>query len=332
MGSSTILLIFTILITFSFSGATKPKPKGLSFSFYNKTCPPLEDIVRDALAPVFSEDPTSPAALLRLMFHDCQVQGCDASILIDLSNVPSLMPSEIGASKNFGIRKRESINMVKSVVESVCPRQVSCADLIVLAAREAVAVSGGPKIHVPLGRRDSTSTLGSEAADASLPSADIGVHEALRLFAKLGMNTEEAVAIMGSHTLGVTHCLNIMNRLYMPHGKKSSKMDPDFEVALKVICPESITAFQNASFVFNDPTTFRFDNRYYKNSIAGRGILKIDTELAFNPTTAPFVQQFAAYREDFFQAFGSAFVKLSYAGVLTGNNGIIRSMCNSVNF
>ncbi|KAH9618539.1 hypothetical protein KSS87_016675 [Heliosperma pusillum] len=332
MGRSTIALIFTILITFSSAGATNPKPKGLSFNFYNKTCPPLEDIVRDALAPIFSEDPTSPAALLRLMFHDCQVQGCDASILIDLPNMPSLIASEIGANKNFGIRKRESINMVKTSVESVCPKQVSCADLIVLAAREAVAVSGGPRIRVPLGRRDSTTTLGSEAADASLPSADIGVHEALRLFAKLGMNTEEAVAIMGAHTLGVTHCLNIMSRLYKPHGKKSSKIDPDFEVLLKVICPESITAFQNVSFAFNDPTALRFDNMYYKNSMAGRGILKIDTELALKPTTAPFVQQFAAHREDFFQAFGSAFVKLSYAGVLTGNHGIIRSMCNSVNF
>ncbi|KAK9665148.1 hypothetical protein RND81_14G093600 [Saponaria officinalis] len=222
--------------------------------------------------------------------------------------------------------------MVKSRVEEECPRQVSCADLIVLAAREAVEVSGGPRIRVPLGRRDSTTASGSETADASLPSADTGVHDALRLFNKLGMTTEEAVAIMGAHTLGVTHCLNIMNRLYGPLGDKTSNMNPEFELALKVICPESITAIQNASFVFNDPSAFIFDNWYYRNTMAGHGILKIDAELPLNPETAAYVEQFAAHREDFFQAFGSAFVKLSYAGVLTGNNGVVRSMCNFVEF
>ncbi|KAL9237478.1 hypothetical protein vseg_012021 [Gypsophila vaccaria] len=332
MGSSSLSLILTILITYSFANATKPSANGLSFNFYGKTCPRLEDIVRDALAPVFSEDPTSPAALLRLMFHDCQVQGCDASILIDLSNSSSLTPPEMGASKNFGIRKRESIDMVKSRVEEECPRQVSCADLIILAAREAVEVSGGPRIRVPLGRRDSTSASGSETADASLPSADIGVYDALRLFNKLGMSTEEAVAIMGAHTLGVTHCLSIMNRLYRPLRDEASYTDPEFELVLKVICPESVTAIQNASFVFNDPSAFTFDNWYYRNTMAGRGILNIDAELPLNPETAPFVEQFAAHREDFFQAFGSAFVKLSYAGVLTGNNGVIRSMCSFVDY
>jgi len=110
----------------------------------------------------------------------------------------------MAASKNFGIRRREAINLIKSRIEVECPGQVSCADILVLAAREAVAISGGPLIQVPLGRRDSSSAASSEAADTSLPSADIGVDDTLSLFAKLGMTTDEAVAILGkfhSHDL-----------------------------------------------------------------------------------------------------------------------------------
>lgn len=88
--------------------------------------------------------------------------------------------------------------MIKSRVEEECPGQVSCADIIVLAAREAVAISGGPRIEVPLGRRDSISASNSEVTDALLPSSDIGVNDALTLFSKLGMTTQETVAIMGT--------------------------------------------------------------------------------------------------------------------------------------
>ncbi|KMT16280.1 hypothetical protein BVRB_3g054310 [Beta vulgaris subsp. vulgaris] len=327
---SFILTIF--VVNNNLAGATNQIPNGLSYNFYEKTCPQLHNIVSTALLPVFTTDPTSSAALLRLMFHDCQVQGCDASILIDVSNSDSLGPPELGASKNFGIRKRESINMIKSKVEEECPGQVSCADIIVLAAREAVAISGGPRIEVPLGRRDSISASNSEVTDALLPSSDIGVNDALTLFSKLGMTTQETVAIMGSHTLGVTHCLNIMDRLYSPSDERMSNMDPRFEALLKFSCPEFIPLTQNISFVLNDPSAFIFDNLYYKNSMQRRGVLRIDAELPLNTQTAGIVEHFAVNADDFFQEFASAFVKLSYAGVLTGNSGVIRSMCNFVDY
>lgn len=47
---------------------------GLSYDFYEKSCPQVEDIVKAGLQTIFLEDPAAPAALLRLMFHDCQVQ------------------------------------------------------------------------------------------------------------------------------------------------------------------------------------------------------------------------------------------------------------------
>lgn len=104
----------------------------------------------------------------------------------------------MASSKNFGIRKRETIGLIKTMVEAVCPRQVSCADILIMAAREAVAMSGGPRINVPLGRRDSTTIPSRKLADANLPQASLGVDGTIRLFASKGMTIEETVAIMGN--------------------------------------------------------------------------------------------------------------------------------------
>ncbi|OMO58491.1 Plant peroxidase [Corchorus olitorius] len=298
---------------------------GLSYHFYEKSCPQVEDIVKDGLEAVFLMDPTSPAALLRLMFHDCQVQGCDASILVD-----SREGSEMASSKNFGIRKRELISMLKSIVEAQCPQQVSCSDIIILAAREAVALTGGPRIKVPLGRKDSTRTPSYEFADQLLPPATTGVANMLNIFAKKGMTLPESVAILGAHTLGVTHCSSIQNRLYSPQNGELSVMEPSFAAFLRLSCPQGPLT-SNLSFVVNDPTSFVFDNAYYVSAMEGRGVLKIDAEMVLDPETARVMQRFAVNQDDFFREFSSAFVKLSCSGVLTGEQGVIRKNCNAIN-
>lgn len=99
--------------------------------------------------------------------------------------------------KNFGIRKREAIEKIKSILEIACPGQVSCADIVALAAKESVLYSGGPLIQIPLGRKDST-TSRSRQADARLPSPMINVDQFLHIFTSKGMNLEESVAILGN--------------------------------------------------------------------------------------------------------------------------------------
>ncbi|XP_040991418.1 peroxidase 29 [Juglans microcarpa x Juglans regia] len=301
---------------------------GLRYNFYENSCPQLENIVRAGLLPISLTDPTLPASLLRLMFHDCQVQGCDASILVDPvedRNVTSEMASE----KNFGIRRREIISMLKTMVEAACPKQVSCADILVLAAREAVAISGGPQIKIPLGRRDSSVPPSYELADALIPPATAGVDNMLHIFTSKGMTTKESVAIMGAHTLGVTHCLNILERLYDHEGDKDQGMEPRFEAFLKLYCPKgSLTS--NSSFVLNDPTTLMFDNQYYMNAMEGRGLLRIDAEMVMNTQTARIMERFATDQDAFFRAFSTAFVKLSTSGVLIEDQGVIRESCNVI--
>jgi peroxidase len=51
-----------------------PIVKGLSWSFYESSCPKLESVVRKELKKIFKKDIGQAAGLLRLHFQDCFVQ------------------------------------------------------------------------------------------------------------------------------------------------------------------------------------------------------------------------------------------------------------------
>ncbi|XP_047318505.1 peroxidase 29 [Impatiens glandulifera] len=315
-----VLFLFFLQSYLHVSGAAGAGSTSLSYDFYKETCPNLENHIMNGLTQFITSDIiTTPSALLRLFFHDCQVQGCDASILVDSGGEES----EIRSDKNFAIRKREVIGMLKKIMEKECPRQVSCADILVLSARDAVWLAGGPFISVPLGRRDSTSPPSKHLADVELPSADIGVNQMLPLFINKGLSVAESVAIMGGHSLGVSHCKNILSRLTNPsRGVVSS----GFQAFLALSCSGALNP--NTTFIINDQSPIRFDQGYYKDIKSGRGVLRVDTELPSDPRTAPFVDKFAADKNEFNRVFSSAFVKVSTWGVLTGQQGSIREYCH----
>ncbi|EMS68097.1 Peroxidase 12 [Triticum urartu] len=68
------------------AGDSPPLAKGLSFDFYSAKCPQAEAIVFAFLKDAIRKDVGLAAALLRIHFHDCFVQGCDGSVLLDKTN------------------------------------------------------------------------------------------------------------------------------------------------------------------------------------------------------------------------------------------------------
>lgn len=69
MDLKIVAVLFSLIFrsTFAYAG-------GLSLNFYEQSCPQVEYIVRTSLRSISLTDPTTPAAILRLLFHDCQVQ------------------------------------------------------------------------------------------------------------------------------------------------------------------------------------------------------------------------------------------------------------------
>nr|XP_043622208.1 peroxidase N1-like [Erigeron canadensis] len=295
--------------------------------FYEKTCPRAEIIVQDVVKSAVKANYTYAPGLLRMFFHDCFVRGCDASILL---NGPS---TEQTATPNSHLRGFEVINRAKTMLENECPGVVSCADILALAARDAVIQTGGTFWEVPTGRRDGLVSLKSEAED--LPSSRTPAEDQIKIFAKKGLNTEDLVTLAGGHTIGTAACARFTDRLY--NYKNNHGPDPDIDqvllLHLQTLCPHN--GDHGTRVALDTGSVNSFDNSYYENVRAGRGVLESDSELWTDPRTQRFVQQFLGDKKNhelkFTKKFGRAMVKLGNVEVKTGNEGEIRRVCNKIN-
>ncbi|KAG6493862.1 peroxidase 18-like [Zingiber officinale] len=122
-----LLSTFVPLLLLSFRCASQLSP-----DFYSLSCPTVELLVRGTVRSASDLDSTIPGKLLRLLFHDCLVQGCDGSVLIQGNGTERSDP----ANKSLGAFY--VVESAKRLLEMVCPGTVSCADTLVLAARDAV--------------------------------------------------------------------------------------------------------------------------------------------------------------------------------------------------
>lgn len=106
----------------------------LQVGFYNATCPIAEGVVFAEMHAILQEDPTLAPSLLRMHYHDCFVQGCDGSIMLRSRRGTA----ERDATPNRSMRGYDAIERIKAKLEMLCPVTVSCADIIAMAARDAV--------------------------------------------------------------------------------------------------------------------------------------------------------------------------------------------------
>jgi len=313
---------FLALLFLVFSGASGQ----LSPTFYATTCPSLESVVRDATYQAVLDEQRMGASLLRLHFHDCFVQGCDGSVLLDDA------PGFVGEKTAFGnvnsVRGFEVMDTIKTKVEAACPGVVSCADILALAARDSTVKLGGPTWTVPLGRRDSM-TASRDLANADLPPPFFNISGLIAGFAKKGFTAREMTALSGAHTVGFAQCQNYRDRIY-----NETNIDPLFAQGLKTGCASAGHATDGNLAPFDGPTELVFDNSYYDNLVNRRGLIHSDQEL-YNPggkqSQAMVVSQYRSSSTTFFNEFAAAMVKMGKITPLTGNDGQIRLNCRLVN-
>lgn len=321
-----ILLLCLPLLTF-FPSTIESK---LTPNYYQKTCPKFPQIVRQIAQDKQSAAPTTAAATLRLFFHDCLVEGCDASILV-ASN--TFNRAERDADINLALSGDgfDLVTRVKIALELECPGIVSCADILATAARELITIEGGPFYPVKLGRKDGFVSK-ADQVEGNLPRPTMPLSQIIALFGSKKFSVQEMVALVGSHTIGFSHCKQFSNRIF--NFSKKSQVDPAYNPkyaeGLRKLCA-NYTKDPSMS-AFNDVMTpMTFDNMYYKNLQRGMGLLASDQALAVDERTKPYVDLYAANQTKFFEDFAHVMEKLSVHKVKTGRKGEVRRRCDAFN-
>ncbi|PUZ63230.1 hypothetical protein GQ55_3G051600 [Panicum hallii var. hallii] len=304
----------------------------LQVGFYSDSCPDAEDTVTAAVQDAAASDPTILPALLRLQFHDCFVRGCDASVLIrSASN-----DAEVDNGKNQGLRGQDVVDAAKAQLEDQCPGVVSCADIIALAARDAVAMTGGPSFDVPTGRRDG---LASNLRDADvLPDAADSISVLRSRFAAAGLNDRDLVLLTAAHTVGTTACFFVKDRLYgfpLPGGRTGP--DPSipapFLAELKARCPPGDF---NTRLPLDRGSGGAFDDSILRNIRSGLAVIASDAALAGSNATRALVDAYLGPESGSFQGdFAAAMVRMGSIGAITGDGdgdgGEVRDVCSAFN-
>lgn len=154
-----------------------------------------------------------------LNVFDHELKGCDASLLLDGAL------SEKTAPPNLSVRGYDIIDQAKAVLEIVCPGVVSCADIIVAATRDAIALvslpfrhrydptnsmpeclighhdkiqAGGSRYNIQTGRRDGKISL---ARNVDLPSPTIPIAQSIAAFQKKGLSVTDMVLLLGTNNI-----------------------------------------------------------------------------------------------------------------------------------
>ncbi|BAT81392.1 hypothetical protein LR48_Vigan07g088900 [Vigna angularis] len=302
-----------------------PVNANLSPHFYDKVCPQALPVIRSVVQRAINREPRIGASLLRLHFHDCFVNGCDGSILLD--DTRNFIGEKTAFPNNNSARGFSVVDEIKAAVDKACKRPVvSCADILAIAARDSVAIYGGKHFwyQVLLGRRDAR-TASRDAANSNLPPPTFSFSQLVSNFQSHGLNVKDLVALSGGHTIGFARCTTFRNRIY-----NESNIDPKFAASLRNICPRS-GGDNNLEKL--DATPARADSRYFTDLVQKKGLLHSDQELfkGQGRESDKLVQLYSRSPVSFARDFKASMIKMGNLKPLTGSKGEIRCHCRRVN-
>ncbi|CAN6219931.1 unnamed protein product [Urochloa humidicola] len=318
MASSSLSALALILCLAASASAQRLSP-----TFYSRSCPRALATIKAAVTAAVAQEPRMGASLLRLHFHDCFVQGCDASVLL---NDTATFTGEQGAGPNVGsIRGFAVVDNIKAQVEAICKQTVSCADILAVAARDSVVALGGPSWRVLLGRRDST-TASMSQANSDLPAPSLDLANLTAAFAKKGLSRTDLVALSGAHTIGQAQCQNFRAHIY-----NDTNVNAAFATLRKASCPAAAGNGDGNLAPLDTTTATAFDNAYYTNLLAQSGLLHSDQQLFNGGATDGLVRTYASTPTRFNRDFAAAMIRMGNISPLIGSQGQIRLSCSKTN-
>ncbi|CAM8898513.1 unnamed protein product [Rhodiola kirilowii] len=237
-------------------------------NFYSKSCPNVESIIQKAVHNHFLQTFATIPGTLRLFQHDCFVDGCDASLMIQSPNGDAERDNE--DNQSISGDAFDTIVKAKEAVEAECPGVVSCADVMALAARDVVVLVKGPNWNVELGRRDGLVSSKS-LAYGKLPHPDFTLADLNAMFGANKLTQTDVIALSGAHTIGFSHCRFFSDRI------NSTPVDPtlnaSYAAQLQNVCPVNVDPLL---VVDMDPSTpRRFDNSYFQALVQLEGAVQV---------------------------------------------------------
>lgn len=328
-----LLLLAAAAALVTMSALASTPEAALEVGFYRATCPIAEDLVLAEMRLILMEDATLAPSLLRMHYHDCFVQGCDGSIMLRSRKKGK---AERDALPNRSLRGYAAIERIKARLETVCPLTVSCADIIAMAARDAVYLSHGPWYDVETGRRDGNLTV-AEYVDNDLPPPDSNIVDVKTFFSVKSLDSKDIAVLFGCHSIGTSHCGPVQKRLYNFTGSmdQDPSLDPAYAAQLKKLCPPpprpgAAAAGEGKVKVPLDPgSNYTFDLSYYRHVLATGGLFQSDGSLLHDPVTRGYVEKVAkaASPDEYYADFAAAMVKMGRTDVLVGDLGEVRPTC-----
>ncbi|KAK1654083.1 hypothetical protein QYE76_071888 [Lolium multiflorum] len=257
----------------------------------------MDAVVKQEVENAINCNPGVGAALVRLVFHDCWVRGCDASVLLD--KTPSSSSVEKKAANNIGLAGFDVIDSIKARLHDV-----SCADIVVFAGRESARILSKGSIDYTLapGRLDGVVSSAAEA-DATLPEASFSFQELKDNFNRTGFSVEDLVILSGAHSIGVAHRTSFQDRL---DAATQTPIDPEYQTALRYrvnvdghktpnpteknnirdMSPffQGVSGYNSSGVNLYTPEAGALDNSYYTANLQKMVLFKSDWELNQDPT------------------------------------------------
>uniref|UniRef100_A0ACD5WNB2 Uncharacterized protein n=1 Tax=Avena sativa TaxID=4498 RepID=A0ACD5WNB2_AVESA len=318
------LLCFAIMAAAALAGAPGAFGQELTADYYAESCPQALATIQLVVGAAIVKEPRMGASLVRLHFHDCFVNGCDGSILLD--DTDDMIGEKTAQANNMSVRGFGVIDAIKSAVNTAClGNVVSCADILAVAARDSIVALGGSSYDVLLGRRDAT-TASLDDADDSIPNPFMDLPELAANFKSQGLTLRDLVVLSGAHTLGYSRCVFYRDRIY----NETGTLDPTYAASLDARCPP---AGEDEPLASLDDTPTTADTDYYQGLMQGRALLHTDQQLyrGHGGDSDGMVRYYAENPDKFAEDFGAAMLKLGGLNPLTGDEGEVREDCRVVN-
>ncbi|KAM3278321.1 hypothetical protein ACQJBY_045899 [Aegilops geniculata] len=324
MGAGIRILAVALLALAAAGGAAAQLRQG----YYSASCPNVEAIVQAAVALKVQQTPVAVGATVRLFFHDCFVQGCDASVII-VSSGNNTAEKDHVSNLSLAGDGFDTVIKAKAAVDTQCPSPnlVSCADILTMATRDVIGLAGGPAYPVELGRLDGLVSTASNV-DGNLPPPSFNLDQLTAMFAANNLSQADMIALSAAHTVGFAHCGTFTGRIQT--AAVDPTMDPGYASQLLAACPAGVDP--NVALEIDPVTPHAFDNQYFINLQKGMGLLTSDQVLYADLRSRPTVDAWAANSSDFQAAFVAAMTNLGRVGVKTDPAlGNIRRDCAVLN-